>query len=285
MSDLRRLAARDFRADHRFMESMIRSILCLVAIPDGNPVSTFAGIALEILLTLRNGGGRGRARYTLILGTKNWSSWSLRPYLAMRATGAAFDEIVIALRRPETQSEIRKHSRPGACRFSRSTKAAKPRPCSTAWRSARRWPSGIPKPGLWPDDGRARARARAYAAEMHSGFPPLRTVLSMEIARSLPTPALDADVKADIARILEAWERRADALRPAMAASCSGAFRSPTACMRRSSPRFRTYGIALPALCADYSERVFWRCRRCATGSPRRRPRSRAACRRSPSLV
>ena len=44
------------------------------------------------------------AQYTLILGTRNWSSWSLRPYLAMRATGAAFEEIVIALRQPETQS-------------------------------------------------------------------------------------------------------------------------------------------------------------------------------------
>jgi len=196
-----------------------------------------------------------RARYTLILGTKNWSSWSLRPYLAMCATGAAFDEVVIALRRPETQSEIRKHSAAGRVPVLEIDESGETTTVFDSLAICETLAERHPEAGLWPDDGRARARARAYAAEMHSGFPALRTVLSMEIARSLPTPALDADVKTDIARILEAW---GDALtrHGRDGGFLFGRFSIADCMYAPVVTRFRTYGIALPALCADYSERV-----------------------------
>ena len=64
-----------------------------------------------------------------------------------------------------------------------------------------------PEAGLWPEDGHARALARAYACEMHAGFPAAaQRALPMEIARSLPTPELGDERQGEIARILEAWE-------------------------------------------------------------------------------
>ena len=145
-------------------------------------------------------------RYTLVIGTKDWSSWSLRPYMALRATGAAFEEIVVPLRRqPLTGDEIKKHSRAGRVPILKIEENGQ---SATVWDSlaicetlAERHPDA----NLWPADPSTRAQARSYAAEMHAGFPDLRDQLSMDFARRLPLPVLREDTRAQIERVIDAW--------------------------------------------------------------------------------
>ena len=147
--------------------------------------------------------------YTLIVGTKGWSSWSLRPYLALSATGQPFKEILIRLRADQhnaTRDAIRQFSGAGRVPVLQIEEAGK---TMTVWDSlaicetiAERHPDAR----LWPDNWRVRAMARSYAAEMHSGFPDLRDQLSMNFARTLPLPELRPQTKDQIARILSSWE-------------------------------------------------------------------------------
>src|ERR1700761_777434 len=124
--------------------------------------------------------------YTLIVGTQEWSSWSLRPYMALVATGAKFKLQVIKLRQPQTRKAILKLSPSGrvpVLKFNGQTVWDSLAICETL---AERHP----KAGLWPKDPKLKARARAYAAEMHSGFPDIRSQLSMEFARTMEMPDL-----------------------------------------------------------------------------------------------
>src|ERR1700743_481809 len=113
------------------------------------------------------------ARYTLIVGTKEWSSWSLRPYLAMRATGAAFEEVVIQLRKeesPTTKELIAKYSPAGRVPV---LKIEDNGATVTVWDSlatCETLAERHPEAKLWPSNPSARAIARSYSAEMHSGF-------------------------------------------------------------------------------------------------------------------
>ena len=147
--------------------------------------------------------------YTLIVGTKSWSSWSLRPYLALSATGQPFKEVLIQLRASQhnsTRDTIRKFSGAGRVPVLQIEEAGK---TVTVWDSlaicetiAERHPDAQ----LWPADWAARATARSYAAEMHSGFPDLREQLSMDFARTKPLPELRPQTKEQIARIVSSWE-------------------------------------------------------------------------------
>jgi len=196
------------------------------------------------------------AHYTLIMGTRNWSSWSLRPYLAMRATGAPFDEVVIALRRPDTRSEILKLSPAGRVPVLKIEEGGEITTVFDSLAICETLAERHPQAGLWPADWRARALARSYAAEMHAGFAPLRNALSMEIARRLPTPDLASDVNADITRILEAWT---DALTRygRDGGFLFGRFSIADCMYAPVVSRLRTYGIAVPPIVEAYSERVF----------------------------
>jgi len=216
-------------------------------------------------LHLRNKEHRGKkamaAQYTLILGTRNWSSWSLRPWLAMRATGAKFEEIVIGLRRPETRDEILKHSPAGKVPILKIEEDGKTTTVFDSLAICETLAERHPEAGLWPDDAGARAIARSYAAEMHSGFMPLRATLPMDIAHTLPTPdlptsELNGDVKADIARILDAWS---DALTRygQEGGFLFGRFSVADCMYAPVVTRFRTYGIVLPDIVEAYSTRVF----------------------------
>src|SRR5512134_1141645 len=109
--------------------------------------------------------------YTLVIGNKNYSSWSLRPWLLMRHAGLPFREVRIALYTPESKAQIRSYSPSGKV------------PCLVDGRLAI-WDSLAiceyladrhPELHLWPADARARAIARSMSAEMHSGFQNLRS--------------------------------------------------------------------------------------------------------------
>jgi glutathione S-transferase len=196
--------------------------------------------------------------YTLILGTKNWSSWSLRPYVAMRATGAKFEEIGIRLRATDalsTREQILKHSPAGKVPVLKIEEGGR---TTTVWDSlaiCETLAERHPEAKLWPDDAGQRALARSYAAEMHSGFPDLREQLTMEFARTLPAPALRDTTKAQIARIIEAWTQ---ALNDHSGAGgfLFGRFSIADCMYAPVVSRFLTYGIALPASVAAYCKRM-----------------------------
>jgi glutathione S-transferase len=195
------------------------------------------------------------ARYTLFIGSKNTSSWSLRPWLAMKVAKLPFEEVLIRLRRPETKAEIAPHSPSGKVP---ALKIDENGGSLTVWDSlaicetlAERHASAR----LWPEGAAARAEARSMAAEMHSGFPQLRDALSMDIAARHPTPALDDTVQAQIARIVQMWSG-ALARHAKAGGFLFGHFTIADAFYAPVVTRFETYGIHLPAVAQAYAQRI-----------------------------
>ncbi len=196
------------------------------------------------------------AHYTMIVGTRIWSSWSLRPYMALRAAGQPFEIVDIRLRQtepPTTREQILRHSPAGKVPV---LKIAGNEKTVTVWDSlaiCETIAERHPEAGLWPADADARALARSYACEMHSGFPDLRAQLPMEFARRMPLPELREDTQTQIARIITAWE---DAL-----ASCDGPYLfgrfSVADCMYAPVvSRFQTYDVEVPAASRAYMGRI-----------------------------
>lgn len=196
------------------------------------------------------------ARYTLTIGTKDWSSWSLRPYMALRAIAVPFAEDLIPLRRDSTTEEVRKRTPAGRV------------PVLTIEEGARRyivWDSLAicetlaerhPEAGLWPSDPELRALARAYSAEMHSGFADLRDQLSMDFARRRPQPELRDETKTQIARIIDAWTSAlSDNAKDG--GFLFGRFSIADCMYAPVCSRFVTYGVRLPPLAQAYVERMF----------------------------
>lgn len=191
--------------------------------------------------------------YTLILGNKNLSSWSLRAYLAMRATGAPFTEVVIPLHRPDSHERIVKHSPSGKVPALVIEENGQH---YTVWDSlaicetlAERFPGAH----LWPQDPARRAMARSFAAEMHSGFMNVRDQLSMDFARRLPTPPLRPETEAEIAHILASW---GDVLARHGGPFLFGDYSIADMMYAPVVSRFHTYGVSLPPAVAAYGVRV-----------------------------
>ena len=139
----------------------------------------------------------------LVVGNKNYSSWSMRPWLALRGCDIAFDETVIPLYTddPADKARILKHSPAGKVPILIDGAV-------TVWDSlaiieyvAERYPEAK----LWPTEAGARAHARSVCAEMHSGFQALRNECPMNLHRPVRPVALSADAKANIARIEDIW--------------------------------------------------------------------------------
>ncbi len=138
---------------------------------------------------------------TLVIGTKRYSSWSLRPWLALKAAGIPFQEVEVALRQPETKAEILKHSPSGKVPLLDDDGFKVWDSLAICEYLAERFPAAK----LWPDDNQARAIARAVSAEMHSGFMPLRRDCAMDVLSDLPMAEISDEVKADVARIDAIW--------------------------------------------------------------------------------
>lgn len=140
-------------------------------------------------------------RYRLVIGNKNTSSWSLRPWLAMTRAGLPFDEISIDLRAPDKSDRIRAASPSGKV-------PALIDGGETIWDSlaileylAERHPEA----NLWPADRTARAFARSASAEMHSGFQALREHCPMDFLSRTPATNLPEAVEKDVRRIIVLW--------------------------------------------------------------------------------
>ena len=197
--------------------------------------------------------------YTLIVGTKSWSSWSLRPYLALSATGRPFKEILIQLRDTQhnsTRDTIRKFSGAGRVPVLQIEEAGK---TVTVWDSlaiCETIAERHPEAHLWPDDWSARAVARSYAAEMHSGFPDLRDQLSMDFARTKPLPELRPQTREQIERIISSWEA-ALAEHGKSGGFLFGRFSIADCMYAPVVSRFTTFGIEVSPAAKDYMARIW----------------------------
>lgn len=197
--------------------------------------------------------------YTLIVGTKAWSSWSLRPYLALAATGQPFAEQVIRLRETQhntTRDTIRKFSGAGRVPVLQIEENGK---TVTVWDSlaiCETIAERHPQAGLWPDDWAARTQARAMSAEMHSGFPDLRDQLGMDFARTLPLPELRVQTREQIERILSSWEA-ALAEHGASGGFLFGRFSIADCMYAPVVSRFTTYGVNVSAPVKAYMARIW----------------------------
>jgi len=141
------------------------------------------------------------ADFTIFIGNKNYSSWSLRGWLMLKASGAAFEEVLIAMQQPNTRAEMLRHSPSGRV-------PAIKRGELVIWESlaiAEYLAEQFPKAKLWPKDPEARAVARAVSAEMHAGFQALRSHWPMNIRSSFPNRGLTPEVQNDINRISAIW--------------------------------------------------------------------------------
>jgi glutathione S-transferase len=197
--------------------------------------------------------------YTLIVGTKDWSSWSLRPYLALVATGQPFAEMVIRLRETQhnaTRDAIRKFSGAGRVPVLKIEEAGK---TVTVWDSlaiCETIADRHPEAGLWPSDWTLKAQARAMSAEMHSGFPDLRDQLGMDFARTLPLPALRPQTQEQIDRILASWEG-ALADHGSSGGFLFGRFSIADCMYAPVVSRFTTYGVPVSAPVKAYMTRIW----------------------------
>ncbi len=190
--------------------------------------------------------------YRLIVGTQEWSSWSLRPYMALMATGAKFKLEVIKLRQPQTRKTILKLSPSGRVpilKFDGQTVWDSLAICETL---AERHP----KAGLWPKDARLKATARSYAAEMHSGFPDVRSQLTMAFASTLPMPELRPETKEQVERIITAWD---EALKKhgGKDGFLFGKFSVADCMYAPVVSRFTTYGVKVPKRVKAYMDKVW----------------------------
>jgi glutathione S-transferase len=196
------------------------------------------------------------ARYTLIIGTKNWSSWSLRAYLAIRAANVPFAETVIRLRSHTTSDEVQRRSPSGRVPLLKVEEDGREHIVWDSLAICETLAERHSEARLWPDDPFTRATARSYAAEMHSGFPNLRDQLSMEFVRRLPMPLLRDATRAEIDRILSAWAQALEQ-HGAEGGFLFGRFSVADCMYGPVVSRFRTYGVDVPEIVSAYCERMW----------------------------
>ncbi|MCX5495197.1 glutathione S-transferase family protein [Kaistia dalseonensis] len=192
--------------------------------------------------------------FTIVLGTRIWSTWSMRPWLALRRTGASFEEVVIELRRPDTRENVLAVSPSGFVPLLIDRRSDTPIKVWDSLAIAEYLAESFPEAGLWPSDPAARAVARSVSAEMHSGFRPMRMAMPMDLFAHLPGQGIDSeDVAADIRRIDQIF---CDC-RTAYGQSgpyLFGHFTIADAMFAPVVSRFRTYEPALTGIAARYVE-------------------------------
>jgi glutathione S-transferase len=191
------------------------------------------------------------AEFTLVVANKNYSSWSLRGWLALKATGTDFEEIVVPLREADTHTTL--------LRYSPSGKA----PCLihgsvTVWESlaiCEYLAEIFPAAGLWPENGAARAHARAIAAEMHAGFIALRRSLPMNIRAKQNPFTLSDEAQQDINRIEAIWRESRDRF-GGNGPFLFGTFGAADAMYAPVAARFATYSLTLGEEASHYCKAI-----------------------------
>jgi glutathione S-transferase len=188
--------------------------------------------------------------FKLYIGNKNYSSWSMRPWVLLTQAGIPFEEVMVRFDSFDADSQFKKT----IAKVSPTGKV----PALVDTLVAEYAAEQFPDKNLWPQDKAARAIARSVCAEMHAGFTGLRSTCDMNIEASLPEigqlvwrdkPAVQADVK----RIIELWSGLLETYQGPMLFgdfSVADAYFAPV-CMR-----FNTYALPIPANIAAYVARV-----------------------------
>jgi glutathione S-transferase len=186
-------------------------------------------------------------KLTLIIGNKNYSSWSLRPWLLLKQSKIPFEEILVPLYQDGYKVKLLKYSPHGKV-------PALIHGQLTIWESlaiCEYIAELFPEKNLWPQKREDRARARSLAAEMHSGFAQLRTHMPMNLRGSHPGKGRTSEVNADILRILDIWE---GCLKESSGPFLFGHFTVADAMFAPVVTRFRTYGVVLKGLTVGYAQ-------------------------------
>jgi glutathione S-transferase len=188
---------------------------------------------------------------TLVIGNKNYSSWSFRPWIALRMAGIPFEEVVIPLYEPGSKERILSFSPAGKVPVLIDGEMRVWESLAIIDELAERFPQAQ----LWPKDPAARAHARAIAAEMHAGFAPLRRHCPMNMWRPVKARELPPDVAADVKRIeaifTECRERFGRG-----GAFLFGAFGAADAMYAPVVSRLHTYDIAVGPVVKAYKQAV-----------------------------
>jgi glutathione S-transferase len=186
---------------------------------------------------------------TLVIGNKNYSSWSFRPWIALRMAGIPFEEVVIPLYEPGSKERILSFSPAGKVPVLIDGDVRVWESLAIIDELAERFPQAH----LWPKDPAARAHARAIAAEMHAGFAPLRRHCPMNMWRPVKTRELPPEVTADVKRIeaifTECRERFGRG-----GAFLFGAFGAADAMYAPVVSRLHTYDIAVGPVVEAYKQ-------------------------------
>jgi glutathione S-transferase len=183
----------------------------------------------------------------LIIGNKNYSSWSLRPWLAMKVAGIAFEETLLPLDAADFKANLATLGGAGKVPLLIDGEIR-------VWESLailEYLADKFPGAGLWPREAAARAHARAVACEMHSGFSSLRSLLPMNIHRPVIRRLLDAGATADVARIQSIWTESRDRF-GASGPFLYGAFGAADAMYAPVVSRLHTYAIEVGTVARTY---------------------------------
>jgi glutathione S-transferase len=188
---------------------------------------------------------------TLVIGNKNYSSWSFRPWIAMKVAGIAFDDVVISLNADDFKSRMAKISGSGKVP-------------TLVHGDVHLWESlaileylaeTFPAAKLWPDDAAARAHARTISSEMHAGFTALRRACPMNMARPVKRRELNDEAKANVRRVEALWadsRMRFGKGGPFL----FGAFGAADAMYAPIVARFHTYDVEVGAAGRAYMEAI-----------------------------
>jgi len=186
--------------------------------------------------------------YELYIGNKNYSSWSLRPWLLLRHFGIPFVERNVQVAGRGAHAGHRPYSDNGLV------------PCLHDG-DFRVWDSlaiaeylAERHPGLWPNDPQARARARCVSAEMHSGFAALRQAMPMNVKLRLRGRTAEPEVQANIEHIVEIWSEARSRFAGDDGPWLFGRFSIADAMYAPVVWRFHTYAVPLPQAAADYRD-------------------------------
>ena len=185
----------------------------------------------------------------LVIGSKNFSSWSLRGWLALEHVGAPYEEILISFGDPDWRERIRRHSPSGKVPYLIDGALG-------IWDSlaiVEYLHEKFPAAQLWPRDAATRAHARSVVAEMHSGFAALREHMPMDLQENAPGKGHVPAALADAARVMEIW-RDCRSRHAAAGPYLFGAFSAADCFYAPVVFRFLSYGVPLDATARAYCD-------------------------------
>ena len=187
----------------------------------------------------------------LIIGNKNYSSWSLRPWLALKAFDIPFEEILVPLDAPDFKERVREHSPAGRVPVLIDGEAIVWESIAILEHLAERFPDKA----LWPTEAVARAHARSLATEMHNGFGALRSVAPMNLWRPIEAREFPEAALQDVSRISRRWNEARERF-GAGDDFLFGAFSAADAMYAPVATRIRTYDIPVDGVVSAYVEAI-----------------------------